>query len=258
MFRLNCARLSEETLHAHKRIVKMLISIIFIFALFGLPGQIMWLLPITTKIKDVPNYFSILSLVDIFNYMYCVLNPVIFFTYNNECYDKLRKFLASVFYCCGYHCEISSPTRTLREGTTLLPNSRASDSQETSGSDGTRVDSRYAPAMPKYLLEKLDENSTKAMCADDSKLASVPPTLFSNISGLYAPVVGCHSYGVDRRIHGSSQVIKVAGDEEIFRGSFIELLRTKNLNNDLMKRLDESPETAIVEEEAYDTDSDKV
>ena len=246
MFRLNCARLSEETLHAHKRIVKMLISIIFIFALFGLPGQIMWLLPVVTKM-DVN--FPILLLIDFFNYMYCVLNPVLFFTYNKECYEKLRKFLASVFYCCGYHCEISSPTRTLREGTTLLPNSRASDSQDTSGSDGTRVDSRYAPAMPKYLLEKLDENSTKTMYDDDDKQRSVPVALFSSITGLYTPVAGCHSNGVDRRIHDSSQVIKVAGDEEIFRGSFVELLRTRNLSNDLMRRLDESPETAIVEEE---------
>lgn len=254
MFRLNVARLSEETLHAHKRIVKMLISIIFIFALFGLPGQIMWLLPVVTKIEDDSDYFPILSLIDIFNYMYCVLNPVLFFTYNNECYEKLRKFLGSVFYCCGYHCEIASPTRTLREGTTLLPNSRASDSQDTSGSDGTRVDSRYTPAIPKYLLEKLDENSTKAMYADDSKQQSVPMALFSSITGLYMPVVGFHSNGVDRRIHGSSQVIKVAGDEEIFRGSFVELLRTRNLSNDLMRRLDESPETAIIEEEVCDRD----
>ena len=87
------------------------------------------------------------------------------------------------------------------------------------------------------------------MYDDDDKQRSVPVALFSSITGLYTPVAGCHSNGVDRRIHDSSQVIKVAGDEEIFRGSFVELLRTRNLSNDLMRRLDESPETAIVEEE---------
>ncbi len=236
MFRVGTARLSDDNLHAHRRIVKMLISIILFFALFGLPGQIMWLLPVVTKISNDSDYFSILSLVDIFNYMYCVLNPVLFFTFNNECHERLKKLLASVFFCCGYRWETQTGTR--REGvTTLLPRSRASDSQDTSGSDGPRIDPKYAP---KYLLEKLDENSVK-----DNKDRTVPAAIFSTLTGLYAPLVSFHGNDVDR---SPSQVIKVAGDEEIFRGSFVELLRSRNISNDLMKRLDESPETAILEE----------
>lgn len=246
MFRLNCARLSEDNLLAHKRIVKMLIFIILIFALFGLPGQIMWLLPVIhSNIDNNADYLPILSLVDIFNYMYCVLNPVLFFTYNNECNDKLKKFLASVFFCCGYRWEISSPTGIRREAVaTLLPASRTSDSQDTSNSDGPKIDPRYAPAIPKYLLEKPDENSAKALF-DEDRQHSVPIALFSTLTGLYTPVVSFHgNNGVVRKNEDSSQVLKVAGDEEIFRESFVELLRT----NDLMKRLDESPETAILEE----------
>ena len=241
MFRLNTARLSADNLHAHRRIVKMLISIILIFALFGLPGQIMWLLPVVTKIGDESDYFPILSLIDIFNYMYCVLNPVLFFTYNNECYERVRKFLASVFSCCGYHWEISARTGARNDGVaTLLPASRTSDSHNSSGSDGARIDPKYAPALPKYVLDKFDENPTKD---------PIPSSrMFSTFTGLYTPVANCSGIGVDRKTRGSSQVIKVAGDEEIFRGSFVELLRAKSLSNDLIKRLDESPETAILEE----------
>lgn len=254
MFRLNTARLSADNLHAHKRIVKMLISIILIFALFGLPGQIMWLIPVVTKIENDSNYFSILSLVDIFNSMYCVLNPVLFFTYNNECYERLKKFLASVFFCCGYHWEISSQTGTRHEAVTTLLKSRASDSQDTSGSDGPRADSRYAPAIPKNLLDKLHESSAK-----DREQHMVPAAIYLSLTGLYTPVGSCHGNGLDKSTQGSSQVIKVAADDkEIFRGSFVELLRTRNLSNDLMKRLDESPETAIVEEGLPNTDQDKL
>ena len=241
MFRVNTARLSADNLHAHRRIVKMLISIIIIFALFGLPGQIMWLLPVLTKIEYNSDYFAILSLVDIFNYMYCVLNPVLFFTYNNECYERVRKFLASVFSCCGYHWEISTQTGARHDAVaTLLPASRTSDSQNSSGSDGARLDPKYAPAIPKCMLEKLDENSIKD--------PNAPTGLFSTFTGFYAPAVRCNGTGVDRKSQGSTRVIKVAGDDEIFRGSFVELLRARNLSNDLKRRLDESPETAILEE----------
>lgn len=255
MFRVNCARLSEDNLRAHKRIVKMLIFIIIIFALFGLPGQIMWLLPvINDNINNNTDYFAILSLVDIFNYMYCVLNPVLFFTYNNECNDKLKTFLASVCCCCGYRWEISSPTGNRREAVaTLLPASRASDSQDTSNSDGSKIDPRYAPAIPKYLLERLDEKSAKALFDKDSQ-HSVPVALFSTLTGLYTPVVSFHGNNSEvSKSEGASQVLKVAGDDEIFRGSFVELLRT----NDLMRRLDESPETAILEEGVCVKDQNK-
>ena len=245
MFRLNCARLSEDNLQAHRRIVKMLIFIIIIFALFGLPGQIMWLIPVMVKTNHDSDYFSILSLVDIFNYMYCVLNPVLFFAYNNECYDRLKNLLASLFFCCGYRWEISSQIGVRREATTLLPASRASDSQDTSGSDGTRVDSRYAPAVPKYLQAKRHENAMKGI---SNKPNSVPAALYSTITGLYTPAVGYHGNCVDKGTHSPSQIIKVADNEEIFRGSFVELLRTRTLSNDLIQRLEESPETAIIEE----------
>lgn len=256
MFRVNCARLSEDNLYAHKRIVKMLLFIIIIFALFGLPGQIMWLLPVVTEVNYDSEYSSILSLVDTLNFMYCVLNPVLFFTYNSECFDRLKKFLASVFSCCvKYHWEISSPTGTSRHEavTNLLPASRTSYSQDTSGSDAPRVDSRYAPALPKGLLAKLDEGSPKGTADKDGKQRTVPDALYSSFTGLYTPVVSCHGSGVERRTKSSSKIVKVAGDEEIFRGSFVELLRTRNISNDLMKCLEESPETAIVEEGVLET-----
>ncbi|XP_028392922.1 neuropeptide Y receptor type 6-like isoform X1 [Dendronephthya gigantea] len=255
MFRVNCARLSDDNLQAHKRIVKMLLFIIVIFALFGLPGQIMWLLPAITEIKDDSDYLSIRSLVDIFNFMYCVLNPVLFFTYNKECFDRLKKFLASLFSCCvKYHWEISSPIGTSRHDavTNLLPASRTSYSQDTSGSDAPRADSRYAPALPKCLLAKLDEGSSKGTADKVDK--QVPDALYSSLTGLYTPVVSCHgSSDVEKRTKSSSQIVKVAGDEEIFRGSFVELLRTRNITNDLMKCLEQSPETAIVEEGVLET-----
>jgi hypothetical protein len=246
MFRSNTAKLSADNLHAHRKIVKMLIAIILIFALFGLPGQIMWLL----LIDNNSGYFPILSLVDIFSYMYCVLNPVLFFAYNNECYERVRKAFASVFVCCGYHWEVSTQTGTRQEAiTTLLAGSRTSDSQNSSGSDAApRIDPKYAPAIPKYLLEKLDKNSIK-----EGK--DRPVENCSTFKGMYTPVVTCHGNGVDRKTPGLSQVVKVAGDEEIFRGSFVELLRSRNVSNDLVKRLDESPETAILEEETPSKDA---
>lgn len=249
MFRVNTARLSQDNLHAHKRIVKMLISIIIIFALFGLPGQIMWLLPVVTTIDNNSNYYSILSLVDIFNYMYCVLNPVLFFAYNSECYQKLKKCLSPVFSCCGCSWESSSQIRGFREaGTTLLPPSRTSDSQDTSGSDGVRVDPKFAPTTPEYLREKLDESTT------DRKQHNVPTALISTLAGLYAPFFGGHADGFDGVTQAPSQGFQLGGDEKIFRGSFVELLRAKNLNNDLFRRLEESPETAIVEQGGTEED----
>ena len=231
----------------------MLVVIVLIFALFGLPGQIMWLLPVFTDVDDNPNYSSIRSLVDIFPSMYCVLNPVVFFTYNIECHEKLKKFLSSTFFCCRYHWQVShalSSTIGSRNDAvvTLLPATRISDSQDTSHSEGPKSDP-YATAVPQHLLDKHKKhNSGKG--ANSNKLGNgiVPLALFSTLNGLYGQDTHKQSITSDPPSHRFSHLLGAAGDKDLFRGSFVELLRTRNLNNDLMKHLDASPETAIIEE----------
>lgn len=257
LFRANSAKLSEESVHAHRRIVKMLVFIVLIFAIFGLPGQIMWLLPVVAGIEHDLSYSRILSLIDIFPFMYCVLNPLLFFTYNIECRERLKKFVSTVFFCCGYHWRkshrLSSPTRLQTDAvTTLLPASRTSDSQDTSQSDGPRIDPRYAPAIPKYLLDKLQGNSQKDSNVD-VKQSSVRHGLLSTLAVLYGSDTDFHSNATPSDSRQSMfHVLSSAKDKELFRGSFVELLRTGNVNNDLMRHLEASPETAIVEENIYE------
>lgn len=231
----------------------MLVVIVLIFALFGLPGQIMWLLSVFTDVDEARNYGSILSLVDIFPSMYCVLNPVVFFTYNIECHEKLKKFLSSTFVCCRYHWKgsrgLSSTIGTRNDAVvTLLPTTRISDSQDTSHSDGPRSDP-YATAVPQYLLNKhKEDNSGKEANSYKLRHGPVPLALLSTLNVLCAHDTHRQSKSSDPPSHRLSHLLATAGDKELFCGSFVELLRTRSLNNDLMKHLDASPETAIIEE----------
>lgn len=224
--------------------MKMLIVIIFVFALFGLPGQVMWLLPVFTNVHAYEHYMAVLSLVDVFNYMYCVLNPLIFFTYNKECYDLLMKLLAPLV-CRDW--DMSSPVGVRREAAVnLLTISRASDSQDTNGSDVMRIDPKCAPAFPKYILERLDENPIKGDFEMESNQHSVPFALYSSLSGICAPVFGRHGNS-DEQPKKPEDLMKVTKDEESFSENFIELFRSENVSSDLIQRLNDSPETAIVD-----------
>lgn len=259
---MNYAKTSTDSLHAHKRIVKMLVFIVLIFALFGLPGQIMWLLPIFIKIDTHSSYFSILSLVDIFPFMYCVLNPVLFFTYNIECYENIKKLFSSSFFCHQYHWQgsrhLSSTTRERTDAAvTLLPTTRISESQDNSQSDGPKFDP-YATAIPKYLLEKHNERDVaKDLDSTSGEVKQCNGSVSHTIEPTFKEL-----YSSDSHLHGKADVFNsrqsvphVLGDavnKELFRESFVELLKTRNLNSDLARHLEASPETAIVEESIYE------
>ena len=81
-YRENCAIMDSSILVRHQNVVRMLICIVAVFAIFWFPGQLAWL--ILTFSEGSEKWNTLLEISQLFIFANSALNPLIFFAYNKE------------------------------------------------------------------------------------------------------------------------------------------------------------------------------
>lgn len=86
------AIINATILERHNNVVRMLISIVVVFAVFWFPGQLAWI--VLTFSSGSQKWTTLLEVSDMFVFANSALNPLIFFIYNGEySFGKLGHFL---------------------------------------------------------------------------------------------------------------------------------------------------------------------
>ena len=81
-YRENYAIINAAILERHNNVVRMLISIVAVFAIFWFPGQLAWM--VITFSNDDEKWETLLEVSELFVFVNSALNPVIFFIFNGE------------------------------------------------------------------------------------------------------------------------------------------------------------------------------
>ncbi|XP_028392939.1 neuropeptide Y receptor type 6-like isoform X2 [Dendronephthya gigantea] len=81
-YRENCAIINDVILERHNNVVRMLICIVVVFAVFWFPGQLAWIA--VTFSDGGEKWYRILEVSELFVFANSALNPLIFFVYNGE------------------------------------------------------------------------------------------------------------------------------------------------------------------------------
>ena len=82
LYRENYAIINATILERHNNVVRMLISIVAVFAIFWFPGQLAWI--VITFSNHGDKWKTLLEVSELFVFANSALNPLIFFIYNGE------------------------------------------------------------------------------------------------------------------------------------------------------------------------------
>lgn len=82
LYRENYAIINATILARHNNVVRMLIAIVAVFAIFWFPGQLAWL--VYTFSSSDEKWIRLLQVSELFVFANSALNPLIFFIYNGE------------------------------------------------------------------------------------------------------------------------------------------------------------------------------
>lgn len=92
IYQENYAIINATILARHNNVVRMLICIVAVFAIFWFPGQLAWL--VLTFSNGGKKWLTLLEISELFSFTNSALNPLIFFLYNGEySFGKLGSFL---------------------------------------------------------------------------------------------------------------------------------------------------------------------